>query len=302
MQNENVKFKIIFPAVFFFIILFCHTANAADHTHFDTEKVKPRVVFYESYRTQTTINRDWYNFDNIQPGSANAAWYNTNIDGAALPIRYNVGVGELRNLQTAQSSDTFGFAPVGGSVWVQYEIYFQQNFLDWAWVNNNFAPKVFRVFAPKAQGACPDGEDRLMTVFWVNWLNDCLMWETYCGTCNDQTQIRPGYKPLGDRWLRFTDHYDFTQKKLDVWATDLLTGNTQQLISCSSMGYDGTEKIKAADPTIHLSSGSQPGGPHPDFFIGYRNIIVSTQQIALTTGLTPPDTTPPAAPKGLSVR
>ena len=292
--------KIVIAGIFFSLI-FCHTASAADHAHFDTEKVKPGVVFYEGYRNQSTINRDWFNFDNIQPGSANAAWYNAEIDGAALPFRYNVGVGQLRNLQTGQSSDTFGFPPVGGSIWVQYEIYFQQDLLDFPWVNNYMSPKVFRVFAPKGAGACADAEDRLMTMFWVNWDNDNLWWETYCGTCNGQIDIKPGYKPLGNRWLRFTEHYDFIQKKLDVWATDMLTGNTQQLISCSSMTYDGTEKIKGANPTIHLSSGSLPGGPHPDFFFGYRNIIVSTQPIALTTGSTPPDTTPPSAPTGLGV-
>src|SRR3989304_7359097 len=85
-------------------VFFCHTANAAIHTHFDTEKNKPGVVFYEGYRNQSTINRDSFNFDGIAAGSANAAWYNTEIDGAALPFRYNIGVGQLRNLQTGQSS------------------------------------------------------------------------------------------------------------------------------------------------------------------------------------------------------
>ena len=289
---------ILFSAVFF-----CHTANASDHTHFDTEKIKPGVVFYEGYRNQSTIDRDWFNFDGIAAGSANAAWYNTEIDGAALPLRYNIGVGQLRNLQTGQSSDTFGFTPVGGSVWVQYEIYFQQNFLNQAWVNNDADnAKVFRVFAPRGEGACPEAEDRLMTVFWVNWDNDNLWWETYCGTCNGAMHIKPGYKPLGDRWIRFTEHYDFTQKKLEVSTTDLLTGETKQLISCNSMSYDGTERIKAADPTIHLSSGALPTKPHPDYLIGYRNIIVSKQPIALTTGSAPPDTTPPAAPTGIIVR
>ena len=298
MNTSKIKFFLL---VIIFTLFYAIPTHADTHTHFDTEKVKPGVAFYESYRNQTTINRDWFNFDNIQPGSANAPWYNAGIDGAALPIKYGVGTGELRNLQTGMSSDTFGFAPVGGSVWVQYEMYFQQNFVNYSWVNNDFAPKVFRVFAPKGVGgSCID--DRLMTLFWVNWQGDAIMWETYCGACNGQAQIRPGYKPLGDRWLRFTDHYDFTQKKLEVWVTDLSTGNTQQLISCSSMNYAGDEKIKAADPTIHLSAGSQPGGSHPDFFIGYRNIIVSTQPIALTTGSVTPDTTPPSAPTGLSVK
>ena len=274
--------RIIFP-VLFFSLIFCNTASAADHTHFNTEKVKPGVVFGKSYRTQAEINADWFILEPsvIKAGDPGSAYYNSNIDGACLPIIANTPLGNLRN----------AFPSTGGDVWYQFEIYFQQAAYDWDIIWD--ASKVFRIHT--ASG-CSD--ERLMTIYWVVWANDQMWWEGYCG----EGTVRPDYKPTGDKWTRITTRLNFTGGYIEAWATDVNSGQTIKLFK-SNASYTGNERIDGAWPLLHSQTRDDHGtGDHPPFFVGYRNIIVSTQPIALTTGSTPPDTTSPSAPTGLSVR
>ena len=267
----------------FFSLIFCHTANAADHTLFNTEKVKPGVVLGRSYRTQAEINADWYILEPsvIKAGDPGSAYYNANIDGACLPIIANTPLGNLRNT----------FPSTGGDVWVQYEIYLLQALYDYtfSWDGS----KLFRIHT--ASG-CSDS--RLMTNYWVPWDNDQMWWEGYCG----EGTVRPGYKPTGDKWTRITTRLNFVNGYIEAWATDVDFGQTIKLFK-SNATYTGNERIDGAWPMLHSQTRDDHGsGDHPAFFVGYRNIIVSTQPIALTTGSATPDTTPPSAPTGLIVR
>jgi len=278
MKNQNIVI-----AGMFFAVLFCNVASAADHTHIEAEKAKPGAVFSKSYRTLAEINPDWFILEPsvIKAGDPGSAYYNANIDGACLPIIANTPLGSLRNT----------FPSTGGDVWYQYEIYFLQAFYDYAFSWDG--SKTFRIHT--ASG-CSD--ERLMTNYWVPWENDQMWWEGKCG----EGTVRPGYKPPGDKWTRITTRLNFIDGYIEAWATDVESGQTIKLFR-SVAAYTGNERIEGAWPMLHSQTRDDHGsGDHPTFFIGYRNIIVSTHPIALTTGSTPPDTTPPAAPKGLKVK
>jgi hypothetical protein len=49
-------------------------------------------------------------------------------------------------------------------------------------------------------------------MYWVNWNNDALMWESKCGnySSSGDDALFTDYRPPGDTWVRYTEHYDFT--------------------------------------------------------------------------------------------
>ena len=112
--------------LFFVAMLSMPSFAGADHTHFETEKVKSGVVHYKAYRTEAEIAADWKSLDSqyyspIPWGVPGSGYYDPVLDGAFIPI--TEGLQEANSLQSS-------FASVGGDVWIQWEMWVDQDFVD----------------------------------------------------------------------------------------------------------------------------------------------------------------------------
>ncbi len=270
-----------------------HAQTASDqHNHFETERVKPGVAFSRSYRTQAEVDLDWFTSGSvIPPGSPDAGRYDPSLDGAAIPIIYGKTLGQLRKNN--------GFPGISGDVWIEYEIYIPQAFYDFDFVTWD-SMKLFRIWKPK--DGCND--EVFMTTTWVGHENDTFWFRGHCG----MTNYKPGYQIPGDRWTRLLMHLNMNTKLYEVWAIDVQLDTAKKIFSIVEPGMPNTT-INKASPILHSTSRNHSGdqGPaYPDFFVAYRNLLVSTKPIALPSGTptTPPpsDTTPPAPPSGLNVQ
>ena len=262
-------------------------AQTAQHKHFDMEREKSGVVFSRSYRTQAEVDMDWFIHGFIIPaGHADAGYYEPSLDGAKMPIKYQVPTGQLRNNNQ--------FAGISGDIWVEFEIYIPQGFYD-----TDFgvwdSMKIFRVYGDKT--GCIDRNEKLMTPTWVDNDSDTIWFRGGCGMGDFKT----GYKVPADRWTRILMNINMIDKRFEVWATDVELDTTKTIFSIEVPEMATTNVVKAA-PMLHSTSRDHHGDegpPHPDFFIGYRNLIVRS------TGESPPvapDTTAPARPTGLNVQ
>ena len=291
----------------FFVILFCHTASAADHAHFDAEKVKPGVIYSKAYRSTADAQQGYNSNDNIPFGSAGSAYYDSAVDATIIPLTYNVhrsGIAYGRNDVSAFTRSS------GPDIWVQWEQWIDQNFINDIPIENNGAlplynTKLFRLGSSVKR--CND--DPVLTSLYVEHYTSPNLKAFYMHentACNFDGAQRIGDASMdGNKWLRFTWNINFNTKRVRLWKTDVNTGATVSLVDFTDSNWAATY-IDNAYPLVHLTTldnagwGSPP--PHTTYIFGYRNVIVSTQAIAFTTASAPPDTTPPAAPSGLSVR
>jgi len=254
------------------------------HAHFNTEKIKEEVVFYKSYRNQAEIDEDWYIYGMSISSCGDpcdickktgAAFYSfptgTNyspcdpeIDGAILPYYPNIGSGQLH-----QAKGVFK-TPNGTDVWVQYEIYIDENqYADLAWDNG----KQLRVVADNIS----DSADRLMTQQWVGWDSDSIWFAFSSQGVGD---IKTDYKLPAEKWQRITVRFGFANDIFEVWVTDISSGNTTKIVSEIASGFTGKEQIYGVWPMSSSSDrGESDTSGDPTILNGYRNIIVSTNPI-----------------------
>ena len=302
-----IKTKFLLLAIIFFSVFFCHTANAADYTHFNTEKAKSGVIYSKAFRSTADAQQGYNSNDNIPFGSAGSAYYDSAMDATIIPLTYNVhryGTGYGRN-------DASAFTPNSGpDIWIQWEQRVDQNFINDLSIPiagglSIYNTKLFRLGS--SINRC--GDDPILTSLYVEHYTSPEKKAWYMhenNACNFDGAQRIGDASVeGNKWLRFTWNINFNTKRVRLWKTDVSTGSTVSLVDFTDSNWNATY-IDNAYPLIHLTTldnagwGSPP--PHTTYIFAYRNVIVSTQSIAFTTGSAPPDTTPPAAPSGLSVR
>jgi len=293
------------------ILLFNNTAVAGTYPHFDTEKAKPGVIYSKAYRS-TDDARDGYNSgDDIPFGSDGSAYYDPNLDGTVIPLKYNVN---RRGVMYARN-DTGGFTPnTGPDIWVQWEQWVDQNFIDdmdVAGLNkgipiadeaNIYNTKLFRLGS--AVNRCGDHPE--LTTFYFEVYSTGKKWYMHeRPECNfSGLQMIGDSSNAGNRWMRFTWNINFSTKRVRVWLTELSPYSTTLLVDFTDSDW-AAQYIDNAFPMFHSTAldnhgwGAPP--PHTTYIFAWRNVIVSTKPINFTTSSSS-DTTPPSAPSGLSVK
>lgn len=246
-----------------------------DHSHFDTEKNKPGVILYRAYRTDEEISRDWVSMDGIPYGAQGSAYYDSNLDGAVIPIIE--GIDEANSLRAS-------FPQVTTELWAQWEMYIDQDFIDDLpitsddgayWVNT----KLFR-FYNNAKLGCSNKNHDTLFVGWSDW-NDRknFDWQdTDDADCGGEVVDLGDANTRGDQWLRWTYYINFQTDRIATWITTM-SGQTTKLADVvrSSLLAGGMDGI---GPLLHSTSRDHhPDTNHPTYIFAYRNMIVSTEQI-----------------------
>ena len=89
--------------------------------------MKPVVIYSKAYRSTDDAREGYNSGDDIPFGSDGSAYYDSNLDGTVIPLKYNInrrGVMYGRN-------DTSAFTPnTVPDIWVQWEQWIDQKFID----------------------------------------------------------------------------------------------------------------------------------------------------------------------------
>ena len=280
-----------------FLILFSFSSVALavdDHTHFDTEKVKPGVRFVRSYRVQSEIDEDWYCSDwAIIPGDPEAGYYDSVKDGAKLQWHYDLPLPELRNCsRDAYGEQSYTCQRGTNDVWVQWEMQLSQAYLDAVITGDDGLPwdncKLFRIMADN--GVTVD--DRFLTAHWEQnaLVSDALEWAGSYSNIGDNNTT---FSFPGDTWVRYTVHIDLDGDHLEAWCMPL-GGNIIKTLDVNP-SFTGSEEVFGAWPLLHSSMKVHHPTTTPHYFeFWYRNVIVSNDPIAFTTDIGGgEDTNPP---------
>ena len=292
--------------------MFSNTAVAGTYPHFDAEKARPGVIYSKAYRSTADAQQGYNSNDNIPFGSSGSSYYDSNLDGTVIPLTYNVH----RSGTTYGKTDASAFTPnTGPDIWAQWEQWVDQNFIDdmdVAGTNKGiplaggasiYNTKLFRLGS--SVNRCGDHPE--LTTFYIEVYSTGKKWYMHeRPECNFA-----GMQMIGDsskasnRWIRFTWNINFNTKRIQLWKTELSPESTEQLVDFTDSDW-GARYIDNAFPMFHSTAldnygwGAAP--PHTTYIFAWRNVLVSTQPIALTTGSVIPDTIPPAAPTGLTIK
>ena len=261
--------------------------SIADQTHFEAEKVKPSVEWYREYRTTAEIEADNWCFCELNAGDPGMAYYDATIDGVVLPIKrenaVNVPFSALTPFRNSQGSIT-----TANAVWVQFEIYMDQDFYN-ATVGASGTlgfdtMKVWRYHM--AKGQCGT-EDRFYTHTWLGTDDDAVEVAVSSGCYDWPDQgVDTNYTVPADQWVRITTVFDISGQEMRFYATNISTGVTELFYSYPTT-FPSPFTMQEMRLQVHSTTRNHNptwGDDNYDFIIGYRNVIVSTDTIAFTTG------------------
>ena len=262
------------------IPLIAFAENIHDHSHFDSERIKNGVIFHRSWRSQAEIDSDWWTYKRTIPaGAPNSAWYDKKLDGALLPIRNIRGkditlgaLGKKGHFEVFSSSNT---------IWIQYEQYMQQAFYDNILSQANFdSMKLTRIKMPKRICKERPSETRLLTTTWLGSKGNSVEVAVSSGCFGFPSQgINTNYVLEGDSWTRVTIQLDIAGDKIKIWFTNISTGSTTEVFSMK-VQFPPSVSINAFRAQLQSTSRNhKPGSTPYNYFVGYRNLIISTDKI-----------------------
>ena len=262
-----------------------------DHTHFDSECMKPGVVGCRSWRVQSEIDEDAHSSGNsIQPGDANYPVYDAEVDGARVPVIDGMGLAQLR----------YAFARVSGSVWVQYEMRLDAIVFSDP-IFSGLGMKLWRA-EDDTQAGCNDRRRITHNIGYgseseIYHRDGCNVGEVRLEDAEGNIDLQPGgetscmykgtephpecFRWQGDTWIRFTYHFDFAGQMLHIWAFRADDDAPRKIVEFPVDGWEGNWGMDTAGVWTHSTSRGHGNWPVvPDFNLYGRNEIISTEEIA----------------------
>ena len=277
--------------IIIFAVLIASTVYA-DHEHYTAEvsrlTTSGGLVYNKDFRSTADAQDDYASLDGITFGDTGSPYYDETLDGTVIPITCD----EFQHGTTYESNGQF--TPVDGTIWIQWEMNVDQNFIDdlpIAIADGDAIPntKLFRIGAISDKCTCGNNPDNRLNTHYVYYIDGNVDWVWHGEEANclwsDDNFFMDDASSHGDIWFRWTHKMNLSTGQIETWRTNISTSATTKTADVLNPDFCSGVKIDGAYPLIHITALHNHGwaacpGNSP-YKIAYRNIIVADEEIQL---------------------